>query len=76
MSDRNAPNGGVTITVPAGDRLLDRVVDEADRVTDVLADAVAVLRSDPVDLVALRRVVDELAAHAQYLADELDSVVP
>jgi hypothetical protein len=73
-ADRIAPDG-VTITIPAGHPLLGGVVDDVDRATWLVADLVAVLRTDPVDLLDLRRRASELFEHAEILDSDVDDVL-
>jgi hypothetical protein len=75
MPDRNAPVEGVTITVPAGHPLLDEIVDAAELATEIIADLVAALRDDPVDLIGLRRHATRLFEHAEMLDAYADDVV-
>jgi hypothetical protein len=75
MPDRTPPVDGATITVPAGHVVLDDVVDDANEATETLADLVGVLRTDPVDLIALRRHATRLFALAEQLDSDADDVM-
>jgi len=66
------PEEGLTITIAAGHSMLTTVVKMTDEVTERVADLVATLQHDPVDVIALGRRAGALLEAAQYLADEVE----